>query len=105
MQMSPFAPYIRLLNSAYGPEMAYFWGLNGHLPQQHPLEKVGVSPPPAFSNGFWGIRGPFRLQKHTISGSEALFLCFSHLTFGGSNSHRYGWSTGVERNGAPYHRC
>ena len=33
--------YVRLLNRAAGPEVVYFWGLNGPLLPQNPRETVG----------------------------------------------------------------
>jgi hypothetical protein len=34
-------PYFRLRKRASGPESNIVWGLNGVLPPQNPLEKVG----------------------------------------------------------------
>ncbi len=42
----------KLLNIASGPEVAYFWGLNGPLLPQNTLEKVGAFSLPTFPRGF-----------------------------------------------------
>ncbi len=43
----------RLLKRDSGPEIVDFWGLNGLLLPQNPLEKVGAKPP-TFSS--WAFR-------------------------------------------------
>ncbi len=58
----PDPAYFRLLDSASEPEFADFWGLDGPLLPQNPLDQVGVKPPTC-SSGFCGRRGPFAPPK------------------------------------------